>query len=188
MEKKTTSGSGSAELPPQRPGDERWQSLHEMGQRCGDRCSAELDYAAGEVRFVYRVEQAALLLAFLTDHLEGSNSDAMTRGRRLLDLARELLDQDIAEAESREASGGEEGGNAAAFAKFCDASGSFLEQVRQLPRMLAAADDCLLLAARERRRELGAFQSVTRSVIALAKQAISDADAARDLLLASLRG
>lgn len=185
MEKKTTSGSGSAELPPQRPGDERWQSLHDLGQRCG--YSAELDYASREVRFVYRVEQAALLLAFLADHLEGSTSEALTRGRRLLDLARELLDQDIAEAESREAFGGEEGGIAAAFAKFCEASGSFLAQVAQLPRMLAAADDCLLLAARERRSELGAFQLLVRSAIDLAKRAIADADAARDLLSASLR-
>lgn len=187
MEKRTTSGSGCA-LPPQRPGDERWQSLHEMGRRCGDRCFAELDYVSGEVRFVYRVEQAALLLAFLADHLEASDSDALTRGRRMLDLARELLDQDIAEAEAYKAPCGEEDGNAVAFAKFCEASASFLEQVRPLPRMLAAADDCLLLAARERRSELGAFQSVTRSVIALAMQAIADADAARDLLSTSLRG
>lgn len=83
MEDRTTSGSGSAELPAQRPGDERWQSLHDLGQRCGERWSAELAYASGEVQFVCRVEQAVLLLAFLSDHLEGSNSEALTRGRQL---------------------------------------------------------------------------------------------------------
>lgn len=119
----------------------------------------------------------------MSDHT-GENPATLDK---LLDLARELLDQGIAEAESREAPSGEEGGNGAAFAKFCEASGSFLEQVRQLPRMLAAADDCLLLAARERRSELGAFQLLVRSAVDLAKRAIADADTARDLLSAWLR-
>lgn len=187
MEKGTTSGSGGAELP-QRPEVSRWHSLEELGRRCGECCSAELDYAWGEVRFVYGVEQAALLLGFLDDHLGGSNLDAsLACGHRVLDLARELLDQDIAEAGSHEASGGEKGRNAAAFAKFCEAFGSFLARVAQLPRMLAAADDCLLLAARERRSELGAFQVLVRSAIDLAKRAIAEADAARNLPSAALR-
>jgi hypothetical protein len=187
MDRGTTNDGSNAKLPPQRPGDGRWQSLDEMGQRCGERCSAELDYAWGEVRFVYRVEQAAFLLEFLADHLEGSDTDALARGRRMLDLAREQLDQEIAEADSRVDSGWEEGSNAAAFDKFHQASGDFLTQVVPFSRMLAAADDCLMRAARERRIQLGAFQLLVRSVVGLAKRAIADADAARILLSASLR-
>jgi hypothetical protein len=186
MERETTSG-GNAELPPQRPGTSRWRSLQDLAERCGGRCAGELDFAEREARFVYRVEQIALLLAFLANHLEGPTSDALCRGRQLLDLARELLDQAIAEAEAQEASGGEDGGNAVVFAQFCEASGSFLEQVTQLPRILAAADDCLTLAERERRSELGAFQVLARSAIDQAKRAIADADTARNLLSASLR-
>lgn len=168
-------------------GGDRWRNLQGLAARCGVRCKGEIEFAEQAARFVYRVEQVSVLLAFLADHLTGDDPDALRRGRRLLDLGRELLDQAIAEVESREALGEEDGANAEAFAKFCEASGSFLEQAKQLPRMLCAADDCLAFAESGHRSQLGAFQLLVLSAVGLAKRAIADADVARDRLSASLR-
>lgn len=168
-------------------GGDRWRNLQGLADLCGGRCAGEIEFAEQAARFVSRVEQVAELLAFLADHLTGDDLDALCRGRRLLDLARELLDQAIAEAESQEAIGEEEGANAEAFAKFCEACGSFMEQANQLPRILCAAEDCLAFAERERRSQLGAFQLLVRSAVGLARRAIADADAARVGLSASLR-